>query len=287
MAYAVKTDKVPEIIQKYEKIWSIKVMPQFPVIYNYVAPAILKDAKAVVFKIGLQRKEEFLSEYEALRFFNGQGAVRILNANVNDCVMLLEKAEPGVPVSEIEDDNATRAIISVMKKLWKPIPASHNFVTLKDWFKGFERLRKLFNGTTGPLPEKIVLEAEELYRYLIDTSTEQFLLHGDLHHDNVLSATREPWLAIDPDGVIGERAHEAAAMLRNPREKLKSHPDLKNLLSRRINILSEELEIDKERIKQCGVAQNVMSAIWTIEDGGKDWDHALNIAKTISELKLQ
>ena len=36
------------------------------------------------------------------------------------------------------------------------------------------------------------------------------MLHGDLHHDNVLTADREPWLAIDPHGVLGDPEKRAA-----------------------------------------------------------------------------
>lgn len=277
--------KIPEIIKEYEKQWSIKVLAPFVSFYNYAAPAVLSDGTQAVFKIALQGKEQFRAEYLTLRFFNGNGIIRILNVDVENTVLLLEKADPGVPVSSLDDDTATEVIISVMKKLWKPTAPPDKSVTLRDWFAGFERLRKLFGGTTGPLPENIVREGEQLYKYLLDTSLDNVLLHGDLHHDNVLSSTREPWLAIDPDGVVGERAHETAAMLRNP-EKLMKQPNLSTILSRRISLLSEGLEIDEERIKQWGIAQSVLAAIWDVEDGRNGWNYSLTIAKTISGLKL-
>lgn len=279
-------DSIPEIIRKYENRWSIKVLSSFNLTYNYVAPAISADGTHVVFKIGLHGDVEFASEHDALQIFNGEGIISLLKSDTADNVMLLEQVEPGIPLSEIDDDEqATRIVASIIKKLSKPVPPTMKFVTLQDWFKGFERLKKKFNGTTGPMPEKIIREAEELYKYLIETSTEKLLLHGDLHHDNILSSAQRGWLAIDPDAVVGERAHETAAMLRNPWLKLKNTSDLEDVLSKRIAILSEELEIDPDRIRQWGIAQNVLSAIWTIEDGGKDWNHPLRIAQTLLKVE--
>src|SRR6266567_3540278 len=67
------------------------------------------------------------------------------------------------------------------------------------------------------------------------SSAEPVLVHGDLHHDNVLSSARAGWLAIDPKGVAAEPAYETAAMLRNPRSKLQQHPELEQILNVFIN----------------------------------------------------
>lgn len=144
-------DRIPEIIKKYEEKWSLKVLSPFSLSYNYVSPVVLSNGTHAVFKINLHGAKQFNAEHDALRLFNGDGVIRLLKADVEDSVLLLERVEPGKPVSEIEDDDkATRAIISVMKKLWKPAPADHNFVSLNDWYKGFARLRNMFDGKTGP-----------------------------------------------------------------------------------------------------------------------------------------
>ncbi len=77
-------------------------------------------------------------------------------------------------------------------------------------------------------------------------------MHGDLHHGNILSATREPWLAIDPKGVIGDLTYETTAFLRNPYPEFLKRPDPKKDIHRRIEIFSQELDIDAERIKKMG-----------------------------------
>lgn len=279
-------DKIPEIIEEYEKKWSIKILPPFHLSYNYVAPAIRSNGQHLVLKIGFPGDIEFEIEIEALKAFNGDGVISLFDFDTKNNVMLIERAEPGIPISQIEDDEvSTKTIISLMKKLWKPNPKNSIFPTLKDFFKAFDRLRTKYHGKTGPLPEKIISAGEELYKHLIRTSSEAFILHGDLHHDNVLSAKREPYLAIDPQSVIGEKAHETAAMLRNPQSKLHKFKNPKQVLLTRIAILSEELDINRERIRQWGIAQTILSAVWKLEDGGTDWNYCIKIAELLLSIK--
>lgn len=68
------------------------------------------------------------------------------------------------------------------------------------------------------------------------------LLHGDLHQDNILAVAREPWLAIDPKGLVGEPAYEGGSLLRNPQDQLLALPDPKPLLARRVAQLADALQ---------------------------------------------
>ena len=107
--------------------------------------------------------------------------------------------------------------------------------------------------------------------------------HGDLHHGNVLSATREPWLAIDPKGVAGEPAYEPGALLRNPFPHLLELPDVRRLTSRRLDILAGALAVDRDRLRAWAFAQAVLSAVWHIEDARDDasWRFAMDCATVL------
>jgi streptomycin 6-kinase len=75
-------------------------------------------------------------------------------------------------------------------------------------------------------------------------------------------------------------------MLRNPYSKLQHHPELKKLLMRRIMVLSEVLQIEPRRIHQWGLAQTVLSAIWSAEDEGNDWEYAIAVAKVLDTMTI-
>ena len=129
----------------------------------------------------------------------------------------------------------------------------------------FGWLRARYGGGTGPLPAAVVDRAEREHAELVASSAPPVLLHGDLHHDNVLSAGRG-WLAIDPHGVLGEPAYETAGLLRNPLG-FGRRPDAPRLLARRVPILAEAYGVDAERVRGWGRAHNVVSVIWSHQDG--------------------
>ena len=176
-----------------------------------------------------------------------------------------------------DDDEATRIATRVMRALWRPVPVEHSFPTVARWAAGLQRLRTRFNGTTGPLPQKLVETAEALFAELLTSMDSPVVLHGDLHHWNILSAEREPWLALDPKGLVGEPAYEVGAWLRNqwvgPARS-----------ARRIAIMAEELSVDRQRLVGWGVAQAVLSAWWSIEDHGHGWEEAIACAEMLAEI---
>lgn len=280
---ALWLQRIPEIIAACETKWSLKVFPPFPLTYNYVAPCLCSDGTQAVLKIGFPRDREFQTEGEALAVFQGKGIEKLLQADKDHAVLLLERVIPGVPLSTLEDDEeATRILASVMKKLWKPLPEKHDFITIAEWSNAISQ----YHGTSGPLPSYLVDKAERLFAELIASSAEPVLVHGDLHHENVLSSARAGWLAIDPKGVAAEPAYETAALLRNPRSKLQQHPELEQILLRRILVLSEALHIDPHRIHQWGLAQTVLSAVWSAADEGRGWEHAIGVAEALDTITI-
>lgn len=105
------------------------------------------------------------------------------------------------------------------------------------------------------------------------------LLHGDLHQHNILSAVRQPWLGIDPKGVVGEAEYEVGAFMRN-RVLHASNPE--TLLARRLDQFADELGFDRERILGWSLAQAVLAAWWSFEDSGHVWDEAITCAELLA-----
>ena len=196
--------RLDEIIAECERRWSFTVRPPFvPLSYNYVAPAVRADGTEAVLKLGVPH-HQLMSEMEALRLYDGSGMVRLLEADFDLGAMLLERLEPGALLSRLEDDQkATSIAAEVMRQLRRPPPPDHQFPTVSDWGSGLQKLRHRFDGTTGPLQAYLVDKAESLFSELIGTMGALVLLHGNLHHDNILSAVGKSWLAIDPKGVVG------------------------------------------------------------------------------------
>jgi streptomycin 6-kinase len=209
--------RLPRIISTYSKRWHITVDPPFAELsYNYAAPARRADGTEAVLKLALPWNGEFSQEAAALQAFDGHGMARLLELDLEGGALLLERLLPGTPLHAVEDDEAATTIAAnVMKQLWRPVPQDHPFPSVADWGEGFARHRAAFGGTSGPLAAGLFDEAERLFAELVSSSTGSVLLHGDLHHANILAAEREPCLAIDPKGLVGEPVYETGAWLRN------------------------------------------------------------------------
>jgi streptomycin 6-kinase len=278
--------RLPSIVSECAKRWSLSVLPPVTNLsYNYVAPAVRSDGLEVILKVGVITSE-FTTEIEALRLYNGRGIAQLLAVDNELGALLLERLQPGIPLFDtIEDDEqATRIAARVMHQLWQPAPVNHTFPTTTDWAAGLNRLRIEFGGTTGPFPKRLVEQAETLFRELHASQAASMLLHGDLHHWNILTAERQPWLAIDPKGVVGEAAYEVGALIRNPMPYIYTRPNLGRMLERRIDILVEELGFDRERMIGWSLAQAVLSGWWSFEDSVQSSPQVMVIAEQLAKL---
>ena len=279
-------NRLPSIIADCTQRWSLTVMPPFqPLSYNYVTPAIRADGTDVVLKVGVPNPE-LLTEIEALRLFNGHGIVQLLQVDRDQGALLLERLKPGTPLTSLADDEqATSIAAQVMRQLWKPVPPEHPFPTVAKWAAGLKRLREHFGGGSGPFPVSLVEAAETLFSELLGSMGEPVLLHGDLHHQNILAAERQPWLAIDPKGLVGEPAYEVGALLRNPMPQLLTAPQPGRIMARRVDQLAEELGFDRARLVGWALAQAVLAAWWSFKDHGHGWESWIACAELLAALE--
>lgn len=302
-------ESLPELIAEASARWGLTDVQPAPLLsYNFVAfarrgevlsPHITDNQSIgredpaptydVVLKMGVPNRE-MRSEMAALRLFNGEGACKLLEYDEERCWMLLERLNPGVMLATMEDDEeATRIAAEVMKRIWVPVGARHvvplhqKFIRLTDWFLGgFERLRKQFNGGTGPLDEKLVERAESSARDFFAENHSPVLMHGDFHHYNILSSERG-WLVIDPKGVIGPAGYEVGPLMMNPWGSF-SDGISRRLSLRRIDILREHLGFERERIREWSLAHAVLSAWWGIEDS-TGWEYPMIFGEMMAGLK--
>jgi streptomycin 6-kinase len=276
-------DRLPAILAACERRWGLTIGAPFSNLsFHYVTSATSRDGEPVVVK-ACSPTGEFPKEMEAIRLFDGHGMAQLLAFDADDEVMVLECLLPGTLLKMVKDDEqAMSGAASVMKQLWRPVPAGAPFPTVQDWGKGFIRLRQHYNGGHGPFPKALLEQAERLFAELETSMAEPVLLHGDLHQENILAAQRYPWLAIDPKGLIGEPAYEIGALLRNnlPLEMSSQ----KRVLARRIDQLAAELRLDRERIRGWGLAQAVLSVWWGVEDEDRVYEETLICAELLSQI---
>jgi streptomycin 6-kinase len=274
---------LPQLLREFEHRWKIALGPPFELSFNYVAPAVEASGNSVVLKAGVPTTA-LISEIQALRLYDGDAAVRLLEFDTEKGVLLMERLIPGRSLETFSDatndEEATRIAARVMRQLWRPLPPDHSFATVEQWASGLKRLRQRFAGETGPFPKRLVEMAESHFDELLSSSSSPVLLHGDLHHLNILKS-QDTWKAIDPKGVAGEPSYEVCALMLNP---ISRHSNDGRIQRRRLEVLTEELGLDSKRMLGYAIAQSVLSAWWSFEDSAADWESALACAQTLEGL---
>lgn len=263
------------LIHFFEAQWAIQVREPFLLSYSFCAPAVRPDGSEVVLKLEVPNQESH-HRAQALRYYAGRGMVRLLEVDYARGATLMERLKPGrMLVDEISDDEqATRIAAAVMQALWIPAPADFPFRTMKNWAEDFQKIHELPAAGACPMPRSTIECTEALFADLLASAGEQVLLHGDLHHFNILSVaegSRIGWRAIDPFGVIGEREVEIGAFVRNPNIDLPIDAALEKMLWRRFEIFREMLGFDLQRMLAWASVYSAVSAWWSISDGIDNW----------------
>ena len=272
-------DQRTELVQR----WQLTLGAPFPMSYHWVCGARTADGTEAVLKLGPPGSRDLAHEAATLRHFDGRGAIRLLREAVDAGGLLLERAAPGTPASELpleRDLFATAAIITVMHQLHRPPAADPGLPELLDRnTRSFVDHLARYPGD-DPIPRRLVTRALDLVRGLCESATDRVVLHGDLHHDNVLRASGardEPWLAIDPHGVVGDPGAEVGALLYNP-DPARRDPALVALVPERVEQLADGLALPIDRVVAWGFVQAVLSEVWTAEVPGSPVTRALDVA---------
>jgi streptomycin 6-kinase len=274
-------EALPSLVSHLQDRWALEIgAPFLPLSYHYVTRARQNLDRAVLLKLGVPGVD-LDREAQCLIAFGGRGAVRLLESDLKLGALLLERITPGWDIRGLDEAQAISATADVLKRLHRPAPDASAFPTVQDWGKGFGRLRDKYGGQTGPIPGAIFARAEATFFDLANSMSHPVLLHGDLHHENILASDRGGWLAIDPQGVVGEPAYEVGAFLRNPMPSLLDRPNLEGVLARRIQLFSETLGLDPIRLRGWDFAQAVLAAVWSIEDHESGWEQWLGVANAL------
>jgi len=196
---------------------------------------------------------------------------------------LFERLDPGEALATLtlagRDDEATD-ILAMMLGRMAPGDPPEWCPTVARWGEAFARY-----AATGDerISRTLVEPAQRVYSELCATQREPALLHGDLHHYNVLSDRARGWCAIDPKGVVGELEFELGAALRNPIDRPDLYASL-DVAERRLERFGLVLGVDIGRARGWCFAQAVLSAIWSIEDGAAaEAEGALQLARALLE----
>ncbi len=248
-------DRLPRLAAECAENWGVRLGRPFGGgNVALVLAAERHDGLPLVLKLNFPEPE---SEYEAdaLEFWAGAGAVRLLARDDRRRALLLERCLPGSTLWEVDDeDEANRIACTVLRRLWRPAPPDSPIRPLApEALRWAEQLPSDWEMIGRPFERRLIDLAAQAAQELVRSPGEAVIVHQDLHGGNILRAEREPWLAIDPKPLVGERAFDAASLLRDRRSELMRDPQPGRRIRRRLDQLADELDLDRERLRGWGV----------------------------------
>ena len=265
-------------IEECTRRWSVTVDERRDTVDSVLLLGRRGDAH-VVLKVVRRRTDEWESGAILSAF---AGSASVLALEVTGGAVLLERLLPGSALASLSlsgrDDEATGILADVIDRM-RPLEPPAVAVPVEDLARGFDRY---LAGTDRRIDGRLVDNAHRIYLSLCRTQSRPRLLHGDLHHYNVLFDDCRGWTAIDPKGYVGELEYELGASLRNPYEQPAVFSGL-DAVNRRLALLAQALPVNQDRALAWAYAQAVLAVIWSVEDGTavEAVDPCLTLARAI------
>lgn len=263
---------LPGTVERLARAWSVTVGAPFQPGGQTAWVAPVRDAAGndLVLKVAW-RHDEALHEADGLRAWAGHGAVRLHASEAFDetIALLLERCTPGTPLATQPEDRQDDVVAGLLRRLWRTPRRGAAFRPLQlmcdRWADAFET--KTADGQRR-IDAGLAREGIALFRSLPASADRQVLLCTDLHAGNVLAATREPWLMIDPKPYIGDPAYDPLQHMLNCPHRLRRDPH--GFATR----MADRLDLDRDRLIRWLFARCVQES--------PDWPALADVARRIA-----
>lgn len=242
-----------------------------------VLPVRCDDGSRAVLKLTFPHAEA-REEADALELWNGQGAVRLLDADKADFVLLLERLDGDRSLLNVPLDEAVQAWGALVRRLSVRVPAEFRW-------EGFIQLAEAAEQWTDDLPAEWERLGRPFERWLLEAALEvcqvhgavgrrsnnDVLVHSDLHYANILAKPGHTgdFVAIDPKPVVGDAEFSLAPMLWNRLRDVSTFEPERDLV-KRLSMLSAAAGLDPELARQWSLVREVRNALGSYKDGRDD-----------------
>jgi streptomycin 6-kinase len=250
---------LPRRAEEFLARWGLRVDgPSMYGVTALVLPVTRADSTPAALKLQLL-DEESEGEPLALRVWDGGGAVRLLEHDEPTCTLLLERLDETRMLTHVPDAREAVLVIAELLARLTSAPAPAGMRRLGDIARGMlEQVPRALPLIPDPADRRVVADCAAAVREVVSEPGDR-LLHWDLHYDNVLSADRAPWLAIDPKPLAGDPGFDLLPALVNRYDPAETHW--------RFDALTDVLALDRERARAWTLGRVLQNCLWELEDG--------------------
>ncbi|MEU8779361.1 aminoglycoside phosphotransferase family protein [Streptomyces sp. NPDC048606] len=231
-----------------------------------VVPVRRADDTRAVLKLQMPR-EETTAALLGLRAWDGAGIVRLLDHDPVSDAVLLERLDGSRTLASVEDDDAATGTVAAILGRLHAAPAPEGLRGLGDIARAMvASAPAAASALADPAERRRLRDWASAVGELVDEPGDR-MLHWDLHHDNVLAAAREPWLAIDPEPLVGDPGFDLWPALDSGLGALRSGGDARRTVRRRFDLMTEALGLDRRRATGWTLGRLLQNTLWDVEDG--------------------
>jgi streptomycin 6-kinase len=245
-------DAAPDLVVRCLERWDLRIDgPATNGSIGLIVPVVRDDGLRAVLKLVPSSARYEMDAAVALRAWDGNGAVRLLDKDQGTGSMLLERLDATFPLANVADDAEAFQILSELLARLTAVPAPPGLRRLSD--VGAELLDHLLSVLARPLSDSqrsILPRCAAAMKEVLPDSGDR-LLHGDLRFLHVLApeseAPREPWLAIDPWPICGDPGFDILPSLHERWQHVVATGDACRAVRRRFDLMTERLSLDRYR----------------------------------------
>jgi streptomycin 6-kinase len=249
-------DNLDNIVANLAQKWNLRDLKPFDnLTFNYVLYGF-QNYDPIVLKVGI-RDKNLAKEAQALQFFENHGAMELIDST--EGALLLRRAVPGNSLMEYfpnREDESIKMAADVIRRLHSANGIPENFTPLEDLLCDLHK--------KCDIPDRFISKVQRIAGHLSEMTTKQTVMHGDLHHDNILRDGDE-WKIIDPVGIVGDPTYEITSFMINPIDKIWKCENSVSIITNRVEKFSRLLNVDPQRIFQWTFVKCVLCWIWSLE----------------------
>ncbi|WP_343243910.1 aminoglycoside phosphotransferase family protein [Streptomyces sp. SID13726] len=262
---------LPALVDEFLERWELR--PDGTALHGVAAlvlPVVRRtDGTPAALKLQLL-DEESVGEPVALRRWDGDGAVRLLDHDPVTHTMLLERLDSTRMLSTLPGTRDAVLVIAGLLAHLTAGPAPAGIRRLGDIAQAMlDETPAALRRIPDPEIRRTVADCAAAVREVAGEPGDR-LLHWDLHDENVLASDRAPWLAIDPKPLAGDPGFELWPALDNRFEA--------DEITWRFDAMTDVLGLDRARARAWTMGRLLQNALWEIEDGRAVEDRQLEIA---------
>jgi streptomycin 6-kinase len=239
-----------------------------------VLPVLRADGTPAVLKLQ-DVDEETAGEPVALRVWDGDGAVRLLEADADTGTLLLERLDAGRALADLPDSREATLVVARLLARLTAVEAPAGLRRLGDIAAQLlHRTSAVLPRVSDPAERRLIADCAAAVREVAGEPGDR-LLHWDLHFENVLAADRAPWIAIDPKPLAGDPGFDLLPALWNRFDA--------DEVGWRFDAMTEVLGLDRDRARAWTLGRVLQNALWTVEDGRSPVPEHLEIGRRLRD----